>query len=155
MKCHVTSPAAVEKGLRSIAPDQRDVGDRLRAEQIVESLLFPNKVIAKGYDSFVVVTDDGKVHKGVLVSQSAAEIVLVDPEKSAPTRIGRTNIDAMRKSRSAMPDGVADQLANRLDFLDLIRFLVERKTPSTGTPLWRSKLFWSKKSPPVKVAYQS
>lgn len=54
-----------------------------------------------------------------------------------------------------MPDGVADQLANRQDFLDLIRFLVERKTPSTGTPLWRSKLFWSKKSPPVKVAYQS
>lgn len=79
----MTSPAAVEKGLRSIGPDQRDVGDRLRAEQIVESVLFPTKVIAKGYDSFVVVTDDGKVHKGVMVSQSAAEIVLVDPEKSA------------------------------------------------------------------------
>ena len=73
VKCHIASPADIEPGLRAIGPDQRNVGDRLRPEQIVEAVLFPNKAIAKGYEAFVVVSVDGKAHKGVLVSQNARE----------------------------------------------------------------------------------
>ena len=134
-KCHVATPAASKQGLRAIGPDQDDVGDRLRPEQIVESLLFPNKTIAKGYDSFVVVTNDGTVHKGVLVAQSKDEIVLADPEKTAPVTIPRSNIEAMQKGRSAMPDGLVDQLASRQEFYDLIRYLTEQKASATGTPI--------------------
>jgi putative heme-binding domain-containing protein len=147
VKCHVASQAAIEKGLRSIGPDQRNVGDRLRPEQIVEAVLFPNKAIAKGYDAFVVVTDDGKVHKGVLVRQSAAEVVLVDPEKPAPIRIARAGIDAMQKARSAMPDALVDQLANRQEFLDLIRFLTEQKASATGSPVMAKKALLIKEVP--------
>ncbi len=147
VKCHVASPAAIEKGLRSIGPDQRDVGDRLRPEQIVESLLFPNKTIAKGYDAFVVVTDEGRIHKGVLVAQSKNEIVLADPEKTNSTTIARANIDSMQKARSAMPDGLVDQLASRQEFYDLIRYLTEQKTSATGTPVVSTGEFLVRKMP--------
>ena len=87
VKCHVASPTAIQQGLRSLGPDQRDVGDRLRPEQIVEGVLFPNRSIAKGYESYVVVTVDGKVHKGVLRSQSQQEVVVLDPEKTEAVSI--------------------------------------------------------------------
>jgi putative heme-binding domain-containing protein len=135
VKCHVASPEAVRQGLRSIGPDQRDVGDRLRPDQIVEGVLFPNRSIAKGYETFVVVTVDGKVHKGVLRSQSKQEVVLLDPEKNEPVTIARSEIDEMQKAGSAMPDGLADQLASRQEFYDLIRYLAEQKASLTGTPV--------------------
>jgi putative heme-binding domain-containing protein len=135
VKCHVASPVAIEQGLRAIGPDQRNVGDRLRPEQIVEAVLFPNKAIAKGYESFVVVSVDGKVHNGVLVSQNAKEVVLADPEKKGFTRIDRADVEAMQKARSAMPDGLVDQLASRQEFYDLIRFLTVQKASATGTPM--------------------
>ena len=135
VKCHVASPAAVKQGLRSIGPDQRDVGDRLRPEQIVEGVLFPNKSIAKGYESFVVVTVDGKVRKGVPVRQSQQDVVLLDPEKNESVTISRADIEAMQKAGSAMPDGLANQLAGRQEFYDLIRYLIEQKASLTGTPV--------------------
>jgi putative heme-binding domain-containing protein len=135
VKCHVASPEAIKQGLRSIGPDQRNVGDRLRPEQIVEAVLFPNRSIAKGYESFVVVTVDGKVHKGVPVLQSKQQVVLADPEKATPTTIAKTDIEAMQKAGSAMPDGLVDQLTSRQEFYDLIRYLAEQKASTTGTPV--------------------
>ena len=135
VKCHVASPEAIRKGLRSIGPDQRGVGDRLRPEQIVEAVLFPNKAIAKGYESFVVVTVEGRIHKGVPVRESKQEIVLLDPEKNASVTIARADIEAMQKAGSAMPDGLADQLASRQEFDDLIRYLFDQKASLTGTPV--------------------
>lgn len=131
-KCHAPMKSADGKQRPRIAPDQSTVADRLTPEQIVESLLFPNKSIAKGFDSFLVVTVEGKVHKGVLISQSAEEIVLADPEKSELTTIARAEIDAMQKARSPMPDGLADQLESRQEFYDLIRYLTEQKASANG-----------------------
>lgn len=135
VKCHVASPTAIQQGLRSIGPDQRNVGDRLRPEQIVEALLFPNKAIAKGYEAFVVVSVDGKVHNGVLISQNPKEVVLADPEKSGVIRIDRTDVEEMQKARSAMPDGLVDQLASRQEFYDLIRYLTQQTASATGAPV--------------------
>ncbi len=135
VKCHVASPEAIKQGLRSIGPDQRNVGDRLRPEQIVEAVLFPNRSIAKGYESFVVVTVDGKVHKGVPILQSKQQVVLADPEKATPTTIARTDIEAMQKAGSAMPDGLVNQLGSRQEFYDLIRYLTEQKSSLTGKPI--------------------
>ena len=76
-------------------------------------MLLPNKVIAKGYESFAVVSSDGKVHTGVLVSRNATEVVLADPEKKGLTSIPRADVEAMQKAeltllRDADGDGQAD-----------------------------------------------
>lgn len=133
VKCHEVSPEAASVGLQSIGPDQRDVGDRLRPEEIVEAILDPNRTIAKGYEAFVVVTTDGKVSRGLLRSRSKRDVVLLDPETGRTETILRSEIDEMQKSGSAMPDGLADQLASRQEFFDLIRYLTEQKASLTGT----------------------
>ena len=133
VKCHVASPEDIASGLRPIGPDQRTVGDRLGPEQIVESVLLPNKVIAKGYESFAVVTADGNVIKGVLISQDQQEVVLADSEKKGLIRIARDDVEAMQKANSAMPNELVDQLASRQEFYDLIKYLSEQKASTTGT----------------------
>lgn len=135
VKCHVASPGSMRQGLRTIGPDQRSVGDRLRPEQIVEAVLFPSRSIAKGYESFVVLTVDGETHKGVPIRESKQEVVLLDPEKNEPVTIARMDIEAMREAGSAMPDGIVDQLASRREFDDLIRYLIDQKASLTGTPV--------------------
>ena len=123
VKCHVASPQARAEGQRSIGPEQIAIGNRLSPEQLVESVLYPNRSIAKGYAAFVVLTDAGMVHKGVVVSESPEAVVLISPETGRTTEIPRVDIEEMQPAPSAMPEGLADQLASEQEFYDLIAFL--------------------------------
>ena len=135
VKCHVVPPQARAAGQRSIGPEQTSIGDRLTPEQLVESVLHPNRTIAKGYEAFVVLTDTGMVHKGVVVSDSPKAIVLISPETGKTTQISRADIDEMQPAPSAMPEGLADQLASEQEFYDLVAFLSEQKAGKTGAPI--------------------
>ena len=133
IKCH-TSPKG-KPGQHPIGPDLTTIADRLSAEQIIESVLYPNKQISKGYQSYIVLTLDGVVHNGVLVSQSAQETVLANPETNALIRIAANDVDKMQKTKSAMPEELVHQLGSRQEFYDLIRFLTEQKASASGTPV--------------------
>jgi putative heme-binding domain-containing protein len=135
VKCHVVSPQARAEGQRSIGPEQTAIGDRLTPEQLVEAVLYPNRSIAKGYAAFVVLTDAGMVHKGVVVSESPESVVLISPETGKATEIPRVDIEEMQPAPSAMPEGLADQLVSEQEFYDLIAFLSEQKAGRTGTPI--------------------
>ena len=135
VKCHVVTPEAQQAGRRSIGPDQTAIGDRLTPVQLVESVLYPSRVIAKGYESFVVLTDAGTVHKGVLVSQSPLEVVLMSPESGEVVTIPRDQVDEMIAAASAMPEGLADQLTSATDFYDLIAYLASCRADQGGTPV--------------------
>ncbi|NBP89094.1 MAG: hypothetical protein EBU59_11465, partial [Planctomycetia bacterium] len=135
VKCHVVTPEAQQAGRRSIGPDQTAIGDRLTPVQLVESVLYPSRVIAKGYESFVVLTDAGTVHKGVLVSQSPLEVVLMSPESGEVVTIPREQVDEMIAAASAMPEGLADQLTSATDFYDLIAYLASCRADQGGTPV--------------------
>lgn len=135
VKCHVVTPEVQQQGRRSIGPDQTAVGDRLTPVQLVESVLYPSRVIAKGYESFVVLTDAGTVHKGVLVSQSPLDVVLMSPESGEVVTIARDQVDEMIAAASAMPEGLADQLTGATEFYDLIAYLASCRADQGGTPV--------------------
>ena len=135
VKCHVATPEETAKGLRSIGPDQRNVGDRLNSKQLVKAVLYPNETIAKGYESYAVVSSDGKVHKGILISQTDEEVTLADPEKKGLTKISQDDIEEMQQAGSAMPADLVNQLADKQEFYDLIKYLSEQKASKTGTPV--------------------
>ena len=121
-KCH--QPAS-EKD--RIGPDLSRLGTEATDAQIVESILQPSKVISKGFESTVVLTVQGQVVTGVLVSSDDQLIVLRSGQEIGPLiTIARKEIAESKLSpKSSMPDGLVNELKNRQQFLDLLRYVFD------------------------------
>jgi putative heme-binding domain-containing protein len=93
---------------------------------LVESILQPSKEIRKGYESVVVITDAGKTVTGLLVKDHPDRLVLRDPAEDEPVTISKDEIDEQVESeQSVMTPALVNQLANRQQFLDLVRYVME------------------------------
>ena len=120
-KCH----EANQRG-RALGPDlsqQRPTN----ITEMVESILSPSAKIRMGFESQVFLLEDGRQLTGVVVSEDD-EVVVLDriEEADQPLRLDVNEIvDRKRASVSMMPSGLANQLSDRQEFLDLIRYLVE------------------------------
>lgn len=131
-KCH---QATTENRL---APDlsrlQKDVTDT----SLVESILNPSKAISKGYETLNVLTTNGHVVSGLVVSQDDNIVILRDVQDIDKLhRIPQANINLTKPGKvSIMPSGLADQLADRQQFLDLLRYVIDIKErgPTKATP---------------------
>lgn len=121
IKCH--AQGATDR----LGPDLTRVSADRTDEHFVESILLPSKVIAKGFESVKVLLEDGRVTVGRIISQDDQQIILRDassPERTLAikkTEIQRLDPDAI----SAMPNNLADQLTDRQQFLDLVRYLMD------------------------------
>ncbi len=120
-KCH----EANQRG-RALGPDLSQ--QRLtNITEMVESILSPSAKIRMGFESQVFLLEDGRQLTGVVISEDA-EVVVLDriEEADEPLRLNVNEIvDRKRASVSMMPIGLANQLSDRQEFLDLIRYLVE------------------------------
>ena len=74
-KCH-----AFKGDERRAGPDLGVIGDKYGREQLVQSVLEPNATIHPDYGTIVATTTDGKVHTGVLLKRTDAELQLLDAD---------------------------------------------------------------------------
>jgi len=111
----------------AIGPDLTTLDRRTSDEALVESILLPSKVIAPAYAPITVETHDGRIIGGLPVAEDAERLVvrsgadaatlLTIPKKEIAERAAATV--------SIMPAGQINQLADRGQFLDLVRYLIE------------------------------
>ena len=111
----------------AIGPDLARLDKQITDAALVESLLEPSKVIAPLYATVILEMNDGRIITGLPVEENDERLVLRDPtqlEKLIPLR--KADIAERKKAeQSIMPAGQVNQLANRLQFLDLVRYLIE------------------------------
>ncbi|HUY87966.1 MAG TPA: DUF6797 domain-containing protein [Pirellulales bacterium] len=120
--CHLP-----DDGRPAVGPDLTRPPADVDDAYLVDSVLMPSKSIRKGFETIRVVTDDGHTIVGLLVEDLPKALVLRSADgNSELQRIDKQAIDEHEKSPlSAMPAGLANQLAGRQDFLDLLRYLFE------------------------------
>jgi putative heme-binding domain-containing protein len=121
-RCHT----AGEDGAR-LGPDLALAGKDASDTYLVESVLFPSKVIKKGFETITVTTKAGKTLTGLLAEETADTLVLRDAAQDGKLlRIAKKEIDERHdRAPSLMPEGQVNVLADRQEFLDLARFLME------------------------------
>ena len=104
---------------------------------LVESILEPSKEIRQGYQPVVVITDEGKTIIGLLVEDLPHRLVLRDPLTDGElVTIEKETIDERAESPlSIMTPGLVNQLANRQQFLDLVRYVMEITEGGPGRAL--------------------
>lgn len=110
-----------------LGPDLSQIDKDVDDVYFVESLLQPSKVIKKGFESVRVVTVDGQVVIGRIVKQDDDGLILRDTSStSRRITFAKQDIDqVLPNEKSAMPEDLVDQLKNRQQFLDLIKYLMD------------------------------
>lgn len=120
MRCHKIKGEGGEVG-----PDLSDIGKRQPREYILESILLPNKQIAKGFDSVLVTGKDGLAYAGVVKSENDKELVLNSPEDGLVT-VPKEKITKRERGLSPMPEGMG-MLLSKEDLRNLVEFLANQK----------------------------
>lgn len=110
-----------------LGPDLSGTPTKAADEHIVESILKPSKVIAKGFESVKILTTDGRVLTGRIVSDHRDRVVLREvSENQKIVEIGKDEVQQISQDNvSAMPEKLADQLTDRQQFLDLVKYLID------------------------------
>jgi putative heme-binding domain-containing protein len=116
-----------------VGPDLSQVGGKLDRTHLIESILDPSAEIPQGYHATILQTKSGQVFTGIVKTESATAVTLLDAEgKSITVRLG--DIDSRQVSKvSLMPAGLADGLTPQ-QFCDLISYLEGLRTGRQPTP---------------------
>ena len=77
-------------------------------EYILESILYPNKQIAPGFESVLVRTKDGQAYAGILKNENANDLTLNSSEDGVYSliKVTKANIQSRERGLSAMPEGL-------------------------------------------------
>ena len=119
-KCH-----DAETGTQ-FGPDLSRADKGTTAEHLVEAVLLPSKVIKKGYEPLVVTTTDARTVTGLLVEERNGALTLADPAGGKRVTVPLADIESRKTgTQSLMPDGLANLLSDRQQFLDLTKYLIE------------------------------
>jgi putative heme-binding domain-containing protein len=119
--CH-----AVKGQGEHIGPDLSKIGPIRTEKDLLESIVMPSSSIARGFESCVVQTRDGKSVAGLIRRETADAIYLVTSDR-VQVRVPRSRIESLEASRtSVMPQGLEAQMS-RQELGDLVQFLKSLK----------------------------
>jgi quinoprotein glucose dehydrogenase len=124
VRCHRVQGA--EGG--DAGPNLGDIGKRQERRYILESILYPNKIVAPGFENVTVNLKDGRNFIGVVKEDTKDTLALLVNEDGEMQlmKFKTADIAARAKGLSGMPDTVKEMLTKR-EIRDLVEFLSNQK----------------------------
>ena len=108
---------------RDVGPDLSTITSRFKKKDILESILWPSRVISDQYQAEMFELTDGKIVSGLIVRETAAALLVRTadaPEK--PVAVPKATIANRAPSTvSLMPEGLIDTLSAK-QIADLMAF---------------------------------
>ena len=117
----------------NVAPDIADSRSK-QPSQLLTHILQPNRVIDSNYISYSVITNEGQVLTGILVTETSTSITLRQAEGKEVTLL-RSQVEALRSNGvSLMPEGLEKNISHQ-QMADLISFIKNWRYLDGQTPL--------------------
>jgi quinoprotein glucose dehydrogenase len=120
VRCHKFDGEGGEVG-----PELTGMGGKKDRNYILESLVFPNKTIAQGYESVTVTLKNGTAYAGQLKSETATTLEINSPEDGLMT-VKKADIKTRERGLSGMPEELR-QVLTKQELRDLVEFLAQSK----------------------------
>jgi quinoprotein glucose dehydrogenase len=120
IRCHKVKGQGGELG-----PELTGIGTRQDRRYLLESIVAPNRQIAKGFETLLISTTDGQVQSGILKEDSSKELRLITAE-GKPLTIPKAEIEDQKRGASAMPEDLIKHLS-KAEIRDLIEYLATLK----------------------------
>jgi len=116
IRCHKINSEGGDAG-----PDLSKIGAQKSREYILESITFPNKQIAAGFESVVLTMKDRNVHAGTLKKETPVTLDILSPE-DGPLQVNKADIEKRERGQSGMPEELRQVLSKR-DLRNLVEYL--------------------------------
>lgn len=113
-----------------VGPDLSTIAKDKNREYLLESIVLPNKKIAKGFDTVLLILDSGKVATGLLKKEDDKTITLLKP-LGEPVVINKDEVIERATGKSGMPEDLKDTL-KKSEIRDLVEYLSTLKTKKDG-----------------------
>jgi quinoprotein glucose dehydrogenase len=120
LRCH-----AIKGKGGNVGPDLGGISKTQSREYLLESIVYPNKTIAPGFENILVTTKGGSVYAGLVKREDATELVVNSPEDGI-VKIKKADIEKRDRGLSSMPEGIGNVLS-KPELRDLIEFLAGLK----------------------------
>ncbi|HEV3162415.1 MAG TPA: PQQ-dependent sugar dehydrogenase [Isosphaeraceae bacterium] len=116
-----------------IGPDLSAIAGKFDRPHLIESILEPSRQIVEGYRITIVATKAGQVLRGIVRTESADELTLVDAEGKRHV-VATADIEERGLGTfSLMPEGLAGKVSAP-DFTDLVAYLETLRPSHAPTP---------------------
>ncbi len=116
-KCHATD----EWGRQAVGPNLQGIGKRLAREQLLESIVQPDRRIAPGFDAELIFLRNGETLAGRVTSAQDGQLS-VQLHDATQRWVPEADVELRKPGLSAMPEGLAATIT-REQMRDLIEYL--------------------------------
>ncbi|HYV28922.1 MAG TPA: c-type cytochrome, partial [Candidatus Eisenbacteria bacterium] len=109
----------------SVGPDLTGVGKRLSLHDLLESIVFPSKVISEGFATTEIETKSGNVTTGRVVREDNKAVTVL-PQTATAEAITIRKADILRREVSKlsnMPTGILNTL-QETQIVDLLAYVI-------------------------------
>jgi len=120
VRCHKAGGEGGEAG-----PDLGKIGAGQPREYLLESIIYPNKHIAAGFESLLVTMNNGAIYAGLLKNENDTELVINSPEDGVLT-LKKVDLKERQRGLSGMPEELR-QVLTKQDLRNLVEFLAGLK----------------------------
>jgi quinoprotein glucose dehydrogenase len=121
LRCHKVG----NDGTAEVGPNLAGLGARQNREYILESIIFPNKKIAPGFETLLVTLKDDTTYAGILKSESETILEINSPEDGV-LKLKKGEIKSRTRGLSSMPEELR-QVLTKQDVRNLVEFLSTTK----------------------------
>ena len=122
-RCHKISGAGGEVG-----PELTGIITRHDREYLLESILYPNKQIAAGFETVLIKLKNGDLVSGIVKGEQNGELTLNvnDDGLFKVMKFKTADIESRQRGQSAMPEGFG-QVLSKTEIRNLVEFLANVK----------------------------
>lgn len=117
VRCHSIGP-----GGGAIGPNLVSLGGSSTPEYILQSIIDPAAKVKEGFQTLVVLMDDGRVINGLQKGRSERQIQVLSADGKEHT-LSMDSVESITNGQSLMPPGLVDGLTEQ-ELADLTRFLM-------------------------------
>lgn len=115
--CHIVNGKGKEVG-----PNLSEIGKKLSRTAFFESILFPSAGIAHNYEQYSLLTVDGEVIAGLLISQTD-DAITIRNEKAINRTIPAADVEQLVKQKISLMPADIQKLMTEDDLVDVVEYL--------------------------------
>ncbi|MEW4530244.1 PVC-type heme-binding CxxCH protein [Maioricimonas sp. JC845] len=119
--CHV-----VGKLGKDVGPNLSEIGSKLSRQALLESILYPSAGISHNYESWSILTADGDVLTGIIVSETPDEIAIKDAKAIVRT-VKVEDIEDRKKQEVSLMPADLQKVMSAQDLVDVVEYLTTLK----------------------------